>query len=306
MKYRLVPNPAEAEAIGAAAKAVIAGEATVTGITKQWAAGDVRSTRDRLFRYSDVRELLLSPRIAGLRHADGKLVTAAWQPIISREDHEELVRILGTPRTRGSNRGTARSYLLTGFVVCGACGTRLRAHRSKATREAEPRPRYKCDPRDGGCGRVSRLASVVDDHVVLHLLTRLPERLLEAARRAPEEWESLGRLLTARQTEEDRLDGFADFLADGTWDKPTYLRQKRRTLARIADLDAKINHLRASAPRRRLRGATLEELQEEWEHLDLEERRAVLADHIERVEVMRVGPGRRPFDPNSIVIHWRD
>jgi hypothetical protein len=252
-----------------------------------------------------VKELLVSPRIAGLRHAGGKLVKAEWGEIITKEQHEDLRRILGPPRQRGSNHGTARSYLLTGYVVCAVCKTPLRSHRSKATREAEPRRRYACDSRDGGCGGVKRLASVVEGHVVGRLLLELPERLLEAARRAPEEWESLGRLMTQRQTEEDRLEGFADFLADGTWDKPTYVRQVRRVKARISELDDKINHVRASTPRRRLKGATLGELETEWEQLDLEEQRAVLADHVERVVVKRVGPGRKPFDPDSIEIHWR-
>ena len=178
----------------------------------KWAAGNVRSTKERLLRYGDIRELLVSPRIAGMRYADRKLVKAEWQPIITREQHEELTRILGQPRQRGSNRGTARSYLLTGFVFCGSCGTRLRSHRSKATREAQPRPRYACDRRDGGCGGIKRLASVVDDHVVLYLLKELPGRLLEHAAKAPQEWETLGRLLTARQTQEDRLQGLADYL----------------------------------------------------------------------------------------------
>jgi site-specific DNA recombinase len=304
IKYRLVKNPGEAAAIAKAAAAVTEEGRSVTSIVKEWAAG-VRSTRGRLFRYGDVKELLVSPRIAGLRDADGKLVDAEWDGIITREQHKELTSILGPPRRRGSNQGTARSYLLAGFVYC-ACGTRLRSHRSKATREAEPQRRYVCDRRDGGCGGVKRLAAVVEGHVVRWLLLELPERLVEAARRAPEEWETLGRLMIQRQTEEDRLEGFADFLADGTWDKATYVRQVRRVKARVADLDARINHVRASTPRRRLRGATLGELENEWNQLGLEERRAVLADHIEKIVVKRVGPGRRPFDPDSIVIHWRE
>jgi site-specific DNA recombinase len=305
IKYRLVKNPAEAEVIAQAATAVAEEGRSVTAIVKEWAAGSVRSTRGRMFRYGDVKELLVSPRIAGLRDADGKLVDAEWDGIITREQHQELISILGPPRRRGSNQGTARSYLLAGFVYC-ACGAPLRSHKSKATREAEPRRRYVCDRRDGGCGGVKRLAEVVEGHVVWRLLLELPERLLEAARRAPEEWETLGRLMTQRQTEEDRLEGFADFLADGSWDKPTYVRQVRRVKARIAELDDKINHVRASTPRRRLRGATLGELEAEWGQLDLEERRAILADHIERVIVKKVGPGRRPFAPDSIVIHWRE
>jgi hypothetical protein len=128
---------------------------------------------------------------------------------------------------------------------------------------------------------------------------------LEAARRAPQEWETLGRLLTQRQTQEDRLEGFADFLADRTWDKATYVRQKKRAQVRLADLDAKIAHAGAAAPRRRLKGATLPELWEEWERLDLDERRAVLADHIERIDVHPTGRGKR-FTPDAIKIHWRE
>jgi site-specific DNA recombinase len=313
IKYRLVKNLAEAAVIATAAQEVIEEGRSVTAIVKEWAAGEVRSTRGRLFRYGDIKELLVSPRIGGLRQADGRLVDAEWDGIITPEQHEELSRILGPPRTRGSNQGTARSYLLSGFVYC-ECGAPLRAHKSKATRQAEPQRRYTCDSRDGGCGGVKRLAGVVEGHVVRRLLLELPARIVEAARRAPEEWETLGRLMTQRQTEEDRLEGFADFLADGTWDKPTYVRQVRRVKARIAELDDKINYVRASTPRRRLKGATLGELQAEWDALntstdpdkpDLDEQRAVLADHIEKIVVKRVGPGRRPFDPDSIEIHWR-
>jgi site-specific DNA recombinase len=304
IKYRLVLNPEEAAVIEAGAKAVLEGR-SATSITKEWAAGNVRSTRGRLFRYNDVKEMLLSPRIAGLRSTDGKLVKAEWQPIITREMHEELRAILGPPRQRGSNQGTPRRYLLTGFVYC-TCGAPLRSHKSKATREAKPRDRYVCDPRDGGCGGVKRLASVVEGYVVGRLLLELPERLVEAARRAPEEWATLGRLMTQRQTEEDRLEGLEDLLADKLLDRAGYVRQRKRIKARIGELDEQIAHVRASTPRRRLRGASLRELQVEWEQLDLEEQRAVLADHIERIVVKRVGPGRRAFDPDSIEIHWRE
>jgi site-specific DNA recombinase len=304
IKYRLVLNTEEAAVIEAAAKAVLEGR-SVTSITKGWAVGDVKSTRGRLFRYGDVKELLLSSRIAGLRSADGKLVKAEWEPIVSREQHEELVAILGPPRQRGSNQGTARSYLLTGFLVCGSCGTRLRSHRSKATREATPRPRYVCDARDGGCGGVKRLASVIEEHVVWRLLEELPQKLLEATRKEPEHWESLGRLLTARQADEDRLSGLEDLLADGLLDRSGYVRQRRRITARIGELEEQIAHVRAQAPRRRLRGATMQELWDEWDRLSLDEQRAVLADYTDHIVIKPVGPGRKPFDPSSVEIVWR-
>jgi site-specific DNA recombinase len=247
------------------------------------------------------REILVSPRIAALRRAGDKLVQADWPAIITREQHEELVAVLGPQRRErpGGQRPTARKYLLGGFAFCGICDHRLRAKPSFGRR------RYYCDPRIGGCGRLMRSADLLEAYVTRRLLMELPERLLRAARRAPEEWETLGSLLTARQTEEDRLEGFADFLADDTWDKPTYLRQKQRVQDRIKELDARIAALRAAAPKRRLRGASGEELQAEWDAMDLDERRAVLADHIERIVVKPVGGGKHSIAPGSVEIHWR-
>jgi site-specific DNA recombinase len=304
IKYRLVINNEEAAAIEAAAQAVLDGR-SVTSITKEWAAGNVRSTRGRLFRYGDVKELLVSPRIAGLRSTDTKLVKAEWEPIITREQHEELKAVLGPARQRGSNQGTARSYLLTGFVFCGVCDAPLRSHRSKANRETEAHRRYVCDPRAGGGYHVKRLALPIERHVIRELLGQLPQMLLEATRRAPEHWESLGRLLTTRQTAEDRLEGLEDLLADRLLDRSGYVRQRRRLKAKLEELDQQIAHVRAQTPRRRLRGADLGELQAEWDALDLEEQRALLGEYISKVVVKPVGPGRKPFHSSSVKIIWR-
>jgi site-specific DNA recombinase len=309
VKYKLVPNPTEAPALKAAAEEVITGRSH-TAIAIQWNKQELTTTTGKKFTPGKVKELLLSPKTAGLRYVDGKPVKATWPGIITQEQHEELRAILGLPRRERTNRGiiTARTYLLGGFVFCGRCGHRLTAKPSGNRR------RYWCATRLGGCGGLLRVAEPLEEHVVLQLLQQLPERLLERARRAPQEWETLGRLMSQRQTEEDRLDGFADFLADGTWDKPTYVRQVRRVKARIAELNDKIAHVRASSPRRRLKGATLGELRAEWDALntstdpdkpELDEQRAVLADHIERIEVMPVGRGKH-FDPAAIKIHWRD
>jgi len=300
VKYKLVPNPQESAALAAAAKDIIGGRSH-TAIAIQWNKQGLTTTKGKPFTPQKVRDLLLSPKTAGLRYVDGKPVTATWPGIITLEQHEELRAILGLPRRERTSKGltTARTYLLGGFVFCGRCGRRLTAKRAGNKR------RYACMTRLGGCGGLLRVAEPLERHVVLELLQQLPARLLEAARRAPEEWETLGRLLSQRQTQEDGLEGLADYLADGTLDKTEYLRQKRRMQARLTELDTQIAHTRAAAPRRRLRGATLEELRTEWERLDLDEQRAVLADHIERIDVAPVGRGRG-FDPDAITIHWRE
>jgi site-specific DNA recombinase len=300
VKYRLVPNPEEATALHQAAEDVIAGRSH-TAVAIAWNKQGLTTVQGKPFTPQKVKELLLSPKSAALRYVDGKPVKAAWPGIITQDQHEELRAVLGPRRRDRTSKGaiTARTYLLGAFLFCGRCGHRLTAKR------AGNRRRYYCATRLGGCGGILRVAEPLEAHVVLELLQRLPARLVEAARRAPAEWETLGRLLTQRQTEEDRLEGFADFLADGTWDKATYVRQKKRAQVRLADLDAKITHARAAAPRRRLKGATLGELQAEWEALDLDEQRAVVADHIERIEVHPTGRGKR-FTPDAIKIHWRE
>jgi hypothetical protein len=69
-------------------------------------------------------------------------------------------------------------------------------------------------------------------------------------------------------------------LADGLLDRPGYIRQRRRLKAKLDELEEQIAKVRAKAPKRRLRGASMEELSKEWSHLDLDldEQRAVLAD----------------------------
>jgi hypothetical protein len=149
------------------------------------------------------------------------------------------------------------------------------------------------------------VAERLEKYVVWNLVDQLPQQLLEAARRAPEHWETLGRLMTARQAAEDRLEGLEDLLADGLLDRPGYVRQRRRLKAKLEELEEQIAHVRAQAPRRRLRGANLGELKAEWERLDLDEKRAVLADHISKIVVMPVGRGRHRITRDSVEIHWR-
>jgi site-specific DNA recombinase len=192
VKYRLVINQAEAKAIRQGAEAALEGRGA-TGIAKQWTKDGIRSTHGKVITPQKAREILVSPRIAGLRRADGKLVTATWPAIITREQHEELVAIFGPQRRQRSGGPTShRKRLLGGLAFCGRCGHRLTGKVSFGRR------RYYCDPKHGGCGGLLRVAEPLEAHVVSRLLLELPGRLVEAARRAPEEWETLGRLMTCQ------------------------------------------------------------------------------------------------------------
>jgi DNA invertase Pin-like site-specific DNA recombinase len=309
IKYQLELDPAEAAAISQAAKDILGG-GSLSAIETRWAQGAIRRPRGGVFHYWQLKALLTNPRIAGFRQVDGTLVKAGWEAIITREQHEDLLAILGPARAHGGGTGglpSARKYLLTGFVVCGKCGTRLRAKRGDADKQrGKPaQPKYVCDKRDGGCGGIKRLMGPVEAYVVQQLLRDAPRRLVQATRRHPGAWEDLAALSRRRATEEARLRGLADYLADGTLSKAEYLRQKQRVQERLTKLEEEITKLRAQAPRRRLLGATFEEIFAAWDGMDLQERRLVLADHIDHVVIKPVGHGAKKFDPDSLEIVWR-
>jgi site-specific DNA recombinase len=299
VKYRLVTNEAEAKAIRQGAEAALEGRGA-TGIAKQWTKDGIRSTHGKVITPQKAREILVSPRIAGLRRADGKLVKADWPAIITREQHEELVAIFGPQRRqRPGGQTSPRKRLLGGLAFCGRCGHRLTG------KVSSNRLRYYCDPKHGGCGGLVRAAEPLETYVVQELLEELPSKLLEATRRAPEHWETLGRLMTARQTAENRLEGLEDLLADGLLDRSGYIRQRRRLKAKLEELEEQIAHVRAQAPKRRIRGAYVHEIEAEWNRLDLDDKRALLADHISKIVVKPVGRGRHRIDPDSAEIIWR-
>jgi site-specific DNA recombinase len=309
IKYQLAPNPAEAAAIYQAAKEILGG-GSLSAIEKRWAQGAIRRPHGGIFRYWQLKALLTNPRIAGFRQVDGTLVKAAWEGIISREEHEDLLAILGPARAHGRGTGglpSARKYLLGGFLVCGKCGTKLRAKRSDADkRRGRPSlPKYVCDRRDDGCGGIKRLAEPVEGYVVTQLLREAPRRLIAATRRQPGASEGLAALVRRRETEEARLRGLSDYLADGTLAKAEYLRQKGRVQERLAKLEQEMARLRSQAPRRRLLGATFEEIFAAWGAMGLEERRLVVADHISHITIKPVGHGAKKFSPDSVEIHWR-
>ena len=211
----LVLNPTEAQALEAAAKEVIAGRSpprhcleqaglTTTQVAVHTPEGQGPAAQSQDRRAALCRRQARHRRLAG-HHHPGSAPGVAGHPGTNQ------------PGAPGHGLPTTRTYLLGGLVRCGRCGHRL----WQAPRQTPLLVRHA-----GGCGGLLRVAEPLERHVVWHLLSRLPERLLGAAKRAPEEWATLGRLMTQRQTQEDRLEELADYLADGTLDRGEYLRQK--------------------------------------------------------------------------------
>jgi site-specific DNA recombinase len=145
----------EAAVIGMAARKVIAGESIwsiATDLNKQ----GVPTVTGKPWSSTTLASLLRSPRIRGLRAHHGKIAgPAVWPAILNPEIEPELDKVLAIQR-RG---GRERSYLLTGKLVCGACGARMKSHNRSANVHS-----YACVRGPGlpGCGAVSIAAGPLE------------------------------------------------------------------------------------------------------------------------------------------------
>ncbi|WMI34570.1 serine integrase [Streptomyces phage Dexers] len=130
----------EAAAIRDAATRALAGE-TMISIAESWSKAGLVSARARrghdkgkrptkaAWSARGVRNVLISPRYAGIRTYNGEVVgEGEWTPILDRETHLALVDKLGDPaRRKGTIKAGRRpTSLLTAMASCSVCGAAVR------------------------------------------------------------------------------------------------------------------------------------------------------------------------------------
>lgn len=164
---------AEAELVAAAAADLLAGHSS-RSIARSWNAAGVSTTSGRAWDPSNLRQMLLRPRNAGLAGNKGRILgPARWPAIVERDTWEALVTLLSDP-ARLTHRGTSLK-LLGSFLYRCECGELVR---SGGTR-SDGQPRYAC-----AANHMSRVAPPVDElvlHVVAELLARDNVALLAPA-----------------------------------------------------------------------------------------------------------------------------
>ncbi len=158
-------RPAEVDVIRELVSRFLAGE-TLRSLTR-WLndTGVQRVTRKGKWLEINVRQILDSPRMAGLRRyhgqcdlpkgqavcprsCQGKLFPAQWEPIVSETDWRECVEILRGNHGRWLNlKAGQRIYEAVGVVRCSLC-----AHKMYST--GGSKMGYACLSIHGGCGKM--------------------------------------------------------------------------------------------------------------------------------------------------------
>ena len=291
-------DEAEAAVIRDLASRLLAGEPLVT-LTQWLHDNEIRTVMGKEWRTVTVRNLLKSPRIAGLREHQGQVIgKAVWPAIITEDEHARIVALVTDPARR-TNR-TARSYLLSGLCRCSKCGTKMVTGRSRDRR------RYMCRSGAdfGGCGG-TMISATVEELIAEAVLYRLdtPElaATIEGRQRADETSAALSESIAADATQ---LDELAALYAAQEISAPEWL------IAR------KAIEIRLTANRRRQAhqaGSTViagyvgngSALRREWPELSLGKQAAIVRALVDHITIRPGTMGARSIDRGRVDVHWR-
>jgi site-specific DNA recombinase len=117
----------EAQLIREAAVSILEG-ATVTSVAKQWNSLGFKTTAGGDWGVTQVRRLLINPRMAGRRIYNGEDMGAGeWEAILDEETHRRLEEKLTDPRRRTAPQDLNSKYLLSGICICSMCGGKMYA-----------------------------------------------------------------------------------------------------------------------------------------------------------------------------------
>ncbi|CAN5764427.1 recombinase family protein [soil metagenome] len=292
---RLTVRESEAIEIRAAAARVLAG-ASLRSITVDWQAR-VPTPGGGTWKSVNVRRVLCSARVAGQRDHRGRTVTAVWPAIIDADDAIKVRAILEANRRPG--QVTARSYLLSGWMHCGACGTAMRS-RPAYRNGRHAKRRYACVLDKGGCGHCGITAEHTEALVTEAVLAVLdtPALTERIARREQTPEPSAGDDIGAIEA---RITTLAEMFSAGEISRSGWA-------AASASLDKRLGDARAAvAADAHDLGATVvvgdvSTLRERWPTMGLEQQRAIIGAVVDSVTI---GPSTaKRFQPDRVSITW--
>jgi DNA invertase Pin-like site-specific DNA recombinase len=300
---RVTINKREARLIKEAATRVLAGE-SIRGICRDWTKRGISTVTGSAWGPSVVKRMLIAPRTAGLREHAGVIVAEAeWPAILTREQHERLKLLLCDPRRRKNLAGSARKYLLTGYIHCSLCDAKLIARPKQDGRRC-----YCCATGPGfkGCGKIRSLSEPVEEFVAEAFFASMDFSSLDRALSKqdgsiPKE----RRLLDAIRAEEEALDQLArDFYAERLLSRSEFMAAKSAIESKIEQVRSDLSKIESGRvfmdfPR------SEHALRTAWEERGLEWRRAVVDAVIEKVVLRPAVKGRNFFDPDRVEILFK-
>jgi site-specific DNA recombinase len=280
-------DPAEAAIVREIVERVLAGD-SLRSVGRDLDARGVRMVSGGQWRISSLRLMLTGARIAGLRVHRGEVIGEGGPAIITRDEHEQLVALLGT----GRRVGRPPLSLLAGLLRCGVCGRRLHHSTSSAGR------RYVCAAPPHGCGRLGIMAEPVERLIVAAVFRRVDD--LDLAGRVKQR---PVRVVTDEDGIEARLRELAELFAAGDVTRAEWLVARNGLEER---LNAARSARAAEVGRASLAGfaGTTGALSAAWGTMSVDQRRAVLGAMIDRVVIAPGVPETFRHPEARVSVEW--
>lgn len=279
----------EAAVIREMAARVLHGEG-LNAIARDLTARGIPTARGADWRAASIRNILMSPRIAGLRVHRGKVsAKGQWAAIVSEETSLMLRNRFAPGRATGPIGGPRR-HLLTGLLICSKCGTGMvKCVNGKSKKES-----YRC-PRNAGsaaCGGTTIVAAETEAWLAEAAFQFQDARVVGQTEATSEWLEQTGAL-------EARLEEIAADYALGAIGRSEW--QAARVAIERAKAALPVPIVR---PRELTTGAMLRSA---WGSMAVSVQRAVLDDVFVKVVVMprRQITGAKSFDATRLDPEWK-
>jgi site-specific DNA recombinase len=279
----------ECAVIAEAAASFLAGQSE--GAVLRWMNSVSTTTQGNRWEPKGFKNVMLSPRTAGLVVHDGNLYKAVWDPIISPETQEDLRLLFAQQAEKFPYPGRDRKYLLTNWAACPS-GHRLTTKPSGGRNRKTSRIYYCKTP---GCPTyVGRNVDHLDRYVTGRVLALLNDEsfINELMVADPSVAEEIAELERRKATARQQLEDLAE-----------HPDLDAGLLARsLASFDKKISALRdqaAASQRRRLLRRMAGITEKAWLELPVDVRASVVQATYE-VTVLPTtlrGPG---FDTSAV------
>jgi DNA invertase Pin-like site-specific DNA recombinase len=278
----------------------VAGGVSLRAIVRDMNARKVPTATGKTWTSQQLRQTLMSPRIAGHSTHKGVIVgTAAWPGIVGDALWRNVEAILGN-NARRTNHGVtgAAKWLGSGLYVC-SCGQR--SMRASVTGGAR-RYTYRCNnSHDKSAQHVTRDAVALDAFVEKLIVGRLSQPGTVEKLAFRDDTTDVAALRAEQATLGNRKDEAAGLFAKGAIDAvqlETITKQANQRAGQIAETLAEAGW---RSPLEPLVGGNIEAA---WGKLSLAQKRAIL-EVVADVHVLPTKPTTRGFDPDGVRIDWK-
>jgi DNA invertase Pin-like site-specific DNA recombinase len=273
---------------------------SIRGCVKWAADKGLTSTRGNPITHTDVREMLMRHRNAGIAVYRGEEVgRGQWEPIVPEDKFRAVVAILKDP-SRTSNAGAQPKWVGSLLHQCGrdACGEGMTVTQSGGRQY----PSYRCPTGHGGGRRAEIVDQYVEDTIVERLSRDDAEDLLLPG---PDDVDVAG-LQAESERIRRRMTDLAGLFGAGQLELGPFTEGMDTARAQLEGVTKQLARAATIDPLVGLVGAP--DVRKAWKALELERKRNVLRALVQ-VTLKTPRQGRMPdggyFDYDAVKFEWK-